>query len=63
MALNWEKARRAVKSKIGDHLGLIVEKAAWGIRRVVDENMSNAAKVHIVEKDEDPTFLSISLVS
>lgn len=59
MALNGEKARYAVKSKIGDPLGLSVEKAAWGIRQVVDENMANAAKVHIVEKGEDPKAYSM----
>ncbi|MDP6561063.1 MAG: hydantoinase/oxoprolinase family protein, partial [Candidatus Binatia bacterium] len=59
MPLNREKAYRAIKTKIGDPLGISVEKAAWGIHQVVDENMANAAKVHIVEKGEDPKAYSL----
>ncbi len=59
MALSLEKAQVAVKTKIGDPLGMSMEKAAWGIHQVVNENMANAAKVHIVEKGEDPKTYSV----
>ncbi len=59
MRLNLEKARSAIRTKIADRLGLSLEKAAWGIHQVVDENMANAAKVHIVEKGEDPKAYSL----
>jgi len=59
MHLNLEKARKAVKARIADPLDLSVEKAAWGIHQVVDENMANAAKVHIVEKGDDPKAYSV----
>jgi N-methylhydantoinase A len=36
-----------------------VEAAAWGIHRIVNENMANAARVHIIEKGLDPRFFSM----
>jgi N-methylhydantoinase A len=59
MALNLEKAQHAIRKRIADPLGLSLERAAWGIHQVVDENMANAAKVHIVEKGEDPKDYSV----
>jgi N-methylhydantoinase A len=53
MALNLEKTRKVIKEKLADPLGIDVTKAAWGIRRVVDENMANATRVYAVEKGLD----------
>ncbi|MCB0098577.1 MAG: hydantoinase/oxoprolinase family protein, partial [Caldilineaceae bacterium] len=54
MALDLEGARRAVKQKIADPLGLSIEEAAWGIYQIVSETMSNAARVHALERGKDP---------
>lgn len=53
MTLDLEAARRAVKS-VADPLGLSVEQAALGIHKVVVESMAAAARVHLVEKGNDP---------
>jgi 5-oxoprolinase (ATP-hydrolysing)/N-methylhydantoinase A len=53
MSLDVEAARRAVAT-VAEPLGLTVEEAAWGIHKVVGENMAAAARVHIVEKGKDP---------
>ena len=54
MKLDKEKAVRAIKEKIADRLGLDPIEAAWGIHRVVAENMASAARIHILEKGRDP---------
>ncbi|MCX8019046.1 MAG: hydantoinase/oxoprolinase family protein [Chitinophagaceae bacterium] len=54
MKLCKEKAAEAIESFIAKPLGISVEKAAWGIHRVVNENMANAARVHIIEKGLNP---------
>jgi N-methylhydantoinase A len=54
MPLDRGKSVRAVKEKIADPLGLDVIEAAWGIHRVVTENMASAARIHILEKGRDP---------
>jgi N-methylhydantoinase A len=54
MKLDKEKAIRAIKEKIADRLGFDHVQAAWGIHRVVTENMASAARIHILEKGRDP---------
>jgi N-methylhydantoinase A len=54
MKLDKEKAVRAIKEKIADPLGLDPIAAAWGMHRVVAENMASAARIHILEKGRDP---------
>jgi N-methylhydantoinase A len=54
MKLDTEKAIRAIKEKIADRLGFDHVQAAWGIHRVVTENMASAARIHILEKGRDP---------
>lgn len=53
MRLDLDAARRAVKT-VADPLGLTVEQAALGIHKVVVESMAAAARVHLVEKGNDP---------
>ena len=59
MKLHKDKAIAAMKKKIADPLKIAVEAAAWGIHRIVNENMANAARVHIIEKGLDPRFFSM----
>jgi N-methylhydantoinase A len=54
MDLEREAAREAVLKHIAAPLGITIEQAAMGIRRVVDENMASAARAHILEKGFDP---------
>ena len=49
IALDPEKAQRAVMAEVGEGLGLSVEQAAHGIAEMVEENMANAARRHAAE--------------
>ena len=53
LTLQTDLARRALETDIGEPLGLTAEMAAFGITEIVDETMSNAARVHAVEQGED----------
>jgi len=46
-------AARAIAGAIGERLDLAVELAATGVSEMVDENMSNAARVHAIESGKD----------
>jgi N-methylhydantoinase A len=59
MKLRKDLAIKALENKIAKPLGISVEEAAWGIHRIVNENMANAARVHIIEKGLDPRFFSM----
>lgn len=54
MMLDAEAARRSVESEVAEPLGLDLLEAAWGIHQIVNENMANAARAHLVEKGEHP---------
>ncbi|MBI2371050.1 MAG: hydantoinase/oxoprolinase family protein [Deltaproteobacteria bacterium] len=54
MALSLDRARQAVEHRIAAPLGMDLTRAAWGIHQVVDENMANAARIHAVERGQDP---------
>lgn len=53
MELVHERAKEAIEEKLGSPLGLNLAEVAWGIRRVVDENMTNAARMYAFEKGKD----------
>jgi N-methylhydantoinase A len=53
MRLDVEAARRAVEEKVARPMGLATTEAAWGIHRVVNENMAAAARVHGIERGKD----------
>ncbi len=53
IALNSENAVSALNGTIGQTLDMDAQTAAFGLVEVVDENMSNAARVHAVENGED----------
>ncbi|MBP1732386.1 MAG: methylhydantoinase [Deltaproteobacteria bacterium] len=59
MKLDKERAERAVKERLADRLGLDVIDAAWGIHRVITENMASAARIHVLEKGKDPRRFSL----
>jgi len=54
MKLNLQLAQAALEQKIAGPLNLTLERAAWGIHEVVNENMANASRIHAVEKGIDP---------
>ena len=54
LPLNTEKARAAIKARIADPLGLTVEKAAYGMYKIVNNNMVNAIRRVSVERGYDP---------
>ncbi|AXF56747.1 hydantoinase/oxoprolinase family protein [Salicibibacter kimchii] len=53
MHLDVEAAYKAIEDKVAKPLGLDTIEAAWGIHRVVNENMASAARIHAVEKGKD----------
>jgi N-methylhydantoinase A len=53
MRLDATAARRAIDEHVARPLGLDVVEAAWGIHRVVNENMAAAARIHGIERGKD----------
>ena len=59
MKLSVEAARNAIKTKLADPLNISIEDAAMGIHKIVNENMANAARVHVLEKGMDPRHFNM----
>ncbi|HUG16345.1 MAG TPA: hydantoinase/oxoprolinase family protein [Thermomicrobiales bacterium] len=55
--LRADRARMAI-SALAETLGMTIDETAWGIYRVVNENMAAAARVHIIERNRDPRSLT-----
>lgn len=53
MSLDLEAARAAM-ARVAEPLGIGIEAAALGIHKVVVESMAAAARVHLVERGNDP---------
>lgn len=53
MHLDVEAAQRALE-KVAEQLGVSPIEAADGIHRVVNENMASAARIHVIERAQDP---------
>jgi N-methylhydantoinase A len=53
MRLDRTAAERAVREHVAEPLGLDITAAAWGIHRVVNENMAAAARIHGIERGRD----------
>jgi len=53
MRLDVDAAKRAVEDTVARPMGLSLTDAAWGIHRVVNENMAAAARVHGIERGKD----------
>ena len=47
-------AARAALARLAQPLDMTVEKAAWGVHQIVNENMANAARAHLGERGKDP---------
>lgn len=54
LPLDVEKARTAIKTRLADPLGISVEKAAYGMFTIVNNNMVNAIRRVSVERGYDP---------
>lgn len=54
MTVGMDLARKAIKEKVADPLGMDVVEAARSIRKVIDHNMSDAISQVSVERGEDP---------
>ena len=59
MKLDPKLAETALRERIAGPLNLSLERAAWGIHEVVNENMANASRIHAVEKGIDPRRFSL----
>jgi len=55
MRLDRDAAVRAIETAVARPAGLSVEEAAWGIHTIVNENMTNAARLYLVDRGEDPS--------
>ncbi|WP_010277917.1 hydantoinase/oxoprolinase family protein [Paenibacillus senegalensis] len=60
MKMNLDLARRMMKEKIADPLGLTVEEAAEGILKVVNANMIRGIRVISIEKGHDPRNFTLA---
>ena len=47
-------AAHAAYDELATELGLTPDEAVWGVYQVVCENMARSARVHIIEKGQDP---------
>lgn len=54
LPLDVDRAREAIRTKLADPLGISVEKAAYGMFTIVNNNMVNAIRRVSVERGYDP---------
>jgi N-methylhydantoinase A len=54
MKLDRDAAAEAIDRRIARPLGLSIERAAWAIHRVANEEMANAFRIHAMEQGRDP---------
>jgi N-methylhydantoinase A len=54
MKLDGARAVQALRERVARPGDLTLERAAWGVHDLVNENMAAAARVHIVEQGRDP---------
>jgi N-methylhydantoinase A len=59
MRLDAEAAERVVQAQVADRIGIPLVEAAWGIHATVNESMANAARVHAIERGQDPAGLPV----
>jgi len=60
MKLDAEAARRGIRERIAEPLGVPFEQAVWGIHDLINETMAAAAKTHIAEKGGNPKVVTVS---
>lgn len=54
MALDPDLAETAIEQHVAARLQLSATDAAWGIHITVNENMAQAARTHLIERNQDP---------
>lgn len=54
IALDAEAAHQALHREVAQPLGMTVEQAAWGIRRVLDSRMADLLRSVTIERGHDP---------
>lgn len=59
MTLDREAATTAIEEQLAKPMGVSVAEAAWGIHATVNDNMANAARVHAIERGQDPSNLPL----
>jgi N-methylhydantoinase A len=59
MRLDVERAREALRERVGEPLGLTVENAAEGVLRIANANMVKAIRLVTVERGFDPREFSL----
>jgi N-methylhydantoinase A len=59
MSLVPALAQQAIREHIARPLGIPAMEAAWGIYAIVNENMAQAARTHIIERNRDPRDLAL----
>ncbi len=59
MKLRKDLAEKAIEKYVSGPLGVSIIEGAMGIHKIVNENMANAARVHILEKGLDPRHFSM----
>jgi N-methylhydantoinase A len=59
MQLDRARAEEAIRKRVAEPLGVDLTRAAWGMHDVVNENMVNAARIHLVERGRDQRRYSL----
>jgi N-methylhydantoinase A/oxoprolinase/acetone carboxylase beta subunit len=59
MKLNRAAAEKAMQTHIAEPLKMSVTEAAYGLYKVVNENMISATRVHVAERGADPRTLKL----
>lgn len=59
MALDTEAAAAAIKGQVAEKLDIGVPEAAWGIHATANESMANAARMHAIERGQDPSRIPL----
>lgn len=59
MILHPELARQAMETHVVGPLALPLSRAAAGIHAIVNENMAQAARTHLIERNRDPRAVAI----
>ena len=57
MRLDVDQAAAAIEKHVCAKMNVSLDEAAWGIHQVVNENMANAARVHVIERGKNPRVL------
>ena len=57
--LDADAAARAIDDQVARPMGITLAEAAWGIHATVNESMANAARVHALERGQDPSNLPL----